>query len=121
MKAILILIPLVLATGCGTPFYIDSWEPESSPDSTTSTPGTPSTPAVLTIIPTAVAVAVNDTFDFSASGGTPPYIYAIILLDGGSITPFGHYTAPTLTTSEVVRVTDAALDTADATVNVVPP
>ncbi len=74
----------------------------------------------LTIIPASVTVEQDDNFTFAASGGTPLYTYSVIAGSGFINSSTGDYTAPTALGTETVRVTDAALNTADATVEVAP-
>ena len=74
----------------------------------------------LTIIPVSVTVEQNDSYTFSASGGTPLYTYSVIAGSGFVNSSTGDYTAPAILGTETVRVTDAALNTADATVNLAP-
>lgn len=75
--------------------------------------------AGLGISPAAPSVSINAAVSFSAAGGTAPYVYSI-LSGGGSInTATGAFTAPAMAGTTVVRVTDAASATADATVTVV--
>jgi hypothetical protein len=81
-------------------------------------------PGVLTISPDTITLTLNNTFTFSAGGGTPPYSFAMVS-GGGSITSGGLYTASQVTpelTPDVVMVTDAALttDTAEITVVTLP-
>ena len=74
----------------------------------------------LTIEPATVTVEQNDSFKFSASGGNPLYTYSVIAGSGFVNSSTGDYTAPLTLGVETVRVTDSALNTADATVNVAP-
>jgi hypothetical protein len=74
----------------------------------------------LTIIPANVTVEQNKSFSFSATGGTPQYTYSVIAGTGFVNSATGDYTAPATLGTETVRVTDAALNTSDATVSVAP-
>ncbi|OFZ42684.1 MAG: hypothetical protein A2070_09715 [Bdellovibrionales bacterium GWC1_52_8] len=77
---------------------------------------------VLSISPTSVSLAVNNTHDFTASAGVPPYTFSVVEgASGGAVTTdtaTGHYTAPAAVGAGTyhVRVTDAASSTADATI-----
>ena len=71
------------------------------------------------IIPTEKTLAVNNSFDFSASGGVPPYTYSRPF-GNGSISAAGHYTAPAATGTDVVRVTDSLNNFSDSTVTINP-
>ncbi|MGZ3775551.1 MAG: Lcl domain-containing protein [Pseudobdellovibrionaceae bacterium] len=73
--------------------------------------------SALSISPTSKTLAVNNSFTFSAAGGVPPYIYSV-LSGSGTVSSSGDYKAPTTSTTAVVRVTDSASNTADATVTV---
>ena len=73
----------------------------------------------LSITPASVTVPVNGQRVFSASGGAPPYSYAIIFSGAGSINAStGLYHAPATTSSLTVQVTDSLLNTANAAVTV---
>ncbi|MGZ3774501.1 MAG: beta strand repeat-containing protein [Bdellovibrio sp.] len=78
---------------------------------------TVSVSTALTINPSSKTLGVNNTYTFSATGGIPPYAFSV-LSGGGSITTAGDYKAPATSTSAVVRVTDSAGNTSDATVTV---
>ncbi|MGZ3774893.1 MAG: beta strand repeat-containing protein [Pseudobdellovibrionaceae bacterium] len=73
--------------------------------------------SALTITPTTKTLGVSNSFTFNATGGVPPYSYAVAS-GGGTITATGDYKAPATNTTAVVRVTDSASSTADATVTV---
>jgi uncharacterized delta-60 repeat protein len=62
--------------------------------------------STLAITPTSLTLAANNTFTFSASGGSAPYQYSLIS-GGGTITAAGKYTAPATADSTVIKVTDA--------------
>ncbi len=81
----------------------------------------------LMIIPDVVEVKIGDTFRFSASGGTVPYVYSIETvvrsLDGEGFVPVTRiYTAPSIIVDPpiaTIRVTDADSSTAEATIYIV--
>lgn len=80
----------------------------------------------LALAQTKTAVAVNLTASFLASGGTAPYVYAVLPGGaGGTInSSSGVYTAPSAvssdpaTVSDTIQVTDAAAATATAQISV---
>lgn len=77
--------------------------------------------APLLLSPANVAVKVTEKVAFAASGGAPAYVFAIAS-GGGSIDPqTGLYTAPSSAGAATVRVSDAAGDSAEASVTVVTP
>ncbi len=92
-----------------------------------STPVTvldPGTIQSLSIVPTSATVGVGIGQVFQASGGTPPYTFSIATnASGGAISATtGAYTAGAVgSVTDIVRVTDQAGSSADATVNVTPP
>lgn len=71
----------------------------------------------LAITPTSLTLAANNTFAFSASGGSAPYLYSLIS-GGGTITATGQYTAPTTSGSAVIKVTDALANFKTANVQI---
>lgn len=72
--------------------------------------------SALAISPSAKSVSVGNVFNFSASGGVPPYTYST---DSGSIVASsGAFTAPSSAGSATVTVTDSKGHTAQATVTV---
>ena len=74
----------------------------------------------LQISPTTQTVNIGGTVNFSATGGTAPYTFSLLvdnsMADINLAT--GVYTAGTLVGTDTVRVTDALGATSDATVNV---
>lgn len=70
----------------------------------------------LTISPFTKNLTVNQTFTFSATGGVSPYTYSLVS-GVGSISTSGAYSSNSSGTA-IVRVTDAAGNTSDATVSV---
>jgi hypothetical protein len=74
----------------------------------------------LSISPASVTVEQNSVFDFLTSGGTPQYSYTIFSGSGSVNSSTGEYMAPSALGNETVRVTDASLNTDDATVFVAP-
>jgi hypothetical protein len=78
--------------------------------------------APFAISPDEATVSATSTCLFAASGGKPPYAYALASPALGSIDPAGGlYTAPALAGSDTVRATDAIGNTADAELTVTPP
>jgi hypothetical protein len=77
----------------------------------------------LMIIPDIVEVQITDTIQFSASGGTSPYIYSQVSGAGSFNAATRIYTAPAVGgTTAVIRVTDSGIPTsltADATIYIV--
>jgi hypothetical protein len=74
------------------------------------------------ISPDEATVSATSTCLFAASGGKPPYAYALASPALGSIDPAGGlYTAPALAGSDTVRATDAIGNTADAELTITPP
>ena len=76
--------------------------------------------SVLTIAPTTKVLAVNNTFTFTGSGGTPPLVYSVTTASGtGTVnSASGLYTAQASAGSANVRVTDALGATANATITI---
>jgi hypothetical protein len=78
--------------------------------------------APFAIDPEQATVSATSTCAFTASGGKPPYSYALLSPALGSIDPAsGLYTAPALAGSDTVRATDAIGNTANAELTVTPP
>ena len=75
---------------------------------------------LLGISPAAVTLAVNNTTTFTGNAGAPPYTFSIFS-GGGSINAgTGFFTAPAVSGTTVVRVTDSLSNTANATVTINP-
>ncbi len=75
----------------------------------------------LIIDPPTADVIITGSTTFSASGGLAPYSFSVLAVANGSIdTVTGVYTAPAVPCSDVIRVTDALVNTVDAAVTVVP-
>jgi len=70
----------------------------------------------LAISPTSTSLAAGAAQVYSASGGVPPYTFSVV--SGGGSFVGATYTAPASAGSATVRVTDALLNTADASVTV---
>ncbi len=70
----------------------------------------------VTISPVVPMLVANDTQVFSASGGSPDYVYSIVSGNGSINASTGVFTAPSTAGETIVRVSDAARNTADATV-----
>lgn len=76
-------------------------------------------PQPLAITPASIALPAStaQTTTFTASGGTPPYVFSVISGDGTIDASTGVYTvAAGATGTTLIRVTDSAAVTADATV-----
>lgn len=58
------------------------------------------------ILPASIQLAVNNKYQFSASGGKPPYAFSVVS-GGGSITTSGSFTAPNNVGTVVIEVADA--------------
>ncbi|MEQ1721911.1 MAG: cadherin-like domain-containing protein [Pseudobdellovibrio sp.] len=78
----------------------------------------PATPTAVVIAPTSVTLAVNNTFNFTASGGTSPYTYSIFSGSGSVLSTTGNYSSGIVAGSGVVRVTDALGQVADAIITI---
>lgn len=74
--------------------------------------------AALSASPSTKTLAVNNTFTFSGSDGSPPYSYSVVAGGGTVNSSTGLYTAPAASGSATVRVTDSMSNTADATVTI---
>ena len=73
----------------------------------------------LQISPLAVTLGVGATCDFLASGGSPPYSFAMISGSGSIDADSGLYTAPASPDSVVIQVQDNQGATSQATATVV--
>jgi alpha-tubulin suppressor-like RCC1 family protein len=76
--------------------------------------------APLSISPLSIALAVNNTAPFSGVGGIPPYSFSLVSGSGSIDASTGLYTAPALSGTDTVRVTDSLGFTADAVITVNP-
>jgi hypothetical protein len=72
----------------------------------------------LQISPLAVTMGVGATCDFLASGGSPPYSFAVVSGSGSIDAGSGLYTAPDLPDSAIIQVLDSKGTTSQATVTV---
>ncbi len=89
----------------------DGYAPSiTNPDSTT--------PSSLAISPTVDTLAVTNIKVFTASGGTPPYLYTLFSGAGSITSMTGNFVAPGVAGSTVVRVTDQLGQFADAIVTI---
>lgn len=75
-------------------------------------------PPVLVITPNATTVAVNNTVNFTASGGSGSYSYSIFSGAGSVLAVTGNFTAAASAGTAVVRVVDGQGQYADAIVTV---
>jgi hypothetical protein len=75
-------------------------------------------PGPLAISPSAITLAAGSTLSFSASGGLTPYSFSLGRGQGTIDASSGFYTAPGEAGIDIVRVTDFAGSTAEATVTV---
>ena len=60
----------------------------------------------LQISPVTAQVVVGLTFKFSASGGSPPYIFSVFSGNGSINANSGLYTAPAFPSSDIIQVQD---------------
>ena len=74
--------------------------------------------SVVTISPTSLTLAVNNSHTFSAAGGVAPYTYSIVSGGGTINSSTGSYTAPATAGSVVVRVTDSLSQFADSNITI---
>lgn len=88
-----------------------------SPESPATNPAAPGA-SDLAILPTAVNLAVNNTYVFTASGGDGTYTYSVVSGSGSILSTTGNYTASATAGSATVRVTDGQGHTADAIVTI---
>lgn len=75
----------------------------------------------LTLTSSATSVTVSGTLTFTASGGTTPYIFTVIVGSGtvaAVSTTAATFTAPATAATNCVRVTDASSNIADRCVTV---
>jgi hypothetical protein len=73
----------------------------------------------LIISPATVIVPMNSTVTFTASGGRPPYSFALVAGTGSVDAGTGLYTAPGTAGNAAVRVTDSKGQRSDAAVTVI--
>lgn len=73
--------------------------------------------AALAITPASKTLGANNSYTFSATGGVPPYAFSI-LSGGGTVTTTGDFKAASSSSNTVLRVTDSAGNTSDATITV---
>lgn len=81
--------------------------------------GTINVVGAVTISPTTLTLAVNETRTFSGLGGSTPYTFSVQSGGGSVNASSGAYTAPGSVGTATVRITDALNQTADATVTIV--
>jgi hypothetical protein len=103
-NTIVFALTALAAAGCGSS--------NSNPVSTTSS----LTVTGLTLAPTSVSLALNASTQFTASGGTTPYVFQLTSGSGSLNSVTGYYQAPGAATDAVIRVIDAAGATATASV-----
>lgn len=72
----------------------------------------------LQISPLAVTLGVGATCDFLASGGSPPYSFALVSGGGSVDAGSGLYTAPAFPDSALIQVQDSKGTTSQATATV---
>ena len=72
----------------------------------------------LGITPATKTLAVNNTFTFSATGGTSPFTFSVVAGTGIVNSTSGLYTAPNASGTATVRVTDSLGQTANASVTI---
>ncbi len=73
----------------------------------------------LQISPLAVTLGMGATCDFLASGGSPPYSFAVVSGGGSIDSDSGLYAAPAFPDSVVIRVQDSTGAASQATATVV--
>lgn len=73
--------------------------------------------STLAISPTNPTVVPSGQIDFSATGGTPPYVFSVLTSGGGSFSG-AIFTAPATVMDSVVEVTDSLGNTSITTVTV---
>lgn len=73
----------------------------------------------LGISPVAVSISINSNFNFTAAGGTGPYVFSVFSGSGSINSATGDFSAPAVPGTSVIRVTDAMSATADSTVTIV--
>jgi len=71
------------------------------------------------ISPSTVSVGLSENYTFTVSGGTAPYTYSVASGTGSIGAGTGVYTAPAITESSTIRVTDNNGLTSDSSVTVV--
>lgn len=74
--------------------------------------------SALGISPASSNLAVNNTQNFSAAGGTGPYVFSIFSGTGTINSSTGDYTASVSAGTDTIRVTDSLGGTADAAVTI---
>lgn len=74
--------------------------------------------AALAISPTTKTLSVNNTFNFTATGGVAPYVYSVNAGTGSIDSSTGLYTAPASSGTATVRVTDSLGNTSNSTVTI---
>lgn len=72
----------------------------------------------LAISPVSAAVQTDNTVNFAATGGEPPYTFSMVTGLGSIVPSTGVYTAPSSTGSATVRVADSSGAIAEATVTI---
>jgi hypothetical protein len=92
---------------------------KTSPSNLSSGINETPTPSSLTLTTSSTTINVNQTNQFTANGGVPPYVYSVV--SGGGIinSQTGSYSAPSQAASVVVRVTDTEEAVAELTIAVV--
>jgi len=79
------------------------------------------TGSAVSISPMHVVVPVGEKLLFTASDGVSPYAFSLLSGGGTLDSSTGSYLAPSTTGTAVIRVTDAAACTADASLSIVDP
>lgn len=70
------------------------------------------------ISPASVSLAVHNLQTFTVSGGLPPYTYSVVSGSGSILSTTGAYTAPAVSGTATVRVTDSLGVFSEATVTI---
>ncbi len=76
--------------------------------------------SLLSLNPGSVSLVVNDAQTFLASGGTPPLVYSLVSGAGSINSSSGLFTAPAVSGTTVIRVTDSLGATANSTATINP-
>ncbi|OVE81134.1 hypothetical protein BVY03_04400 [bacterium K02(2017)] len=70
------------------------------------------------ILPATITIGQSATYSFFTSGGVPPYTYSVVSGGGDIGLRTGYYTAGTSAGTTIIRVTDSADNTSDATITI---
>lgn len=107
-----LLLVIVLPNGCDDFVLYDELEAAQQESEALTEP------EVLRVFPSDIILNTNYTITFATVGGTPPYSFTATL---GTVDSDGRYTAPAVSGTDTVEVTDGAGDRETATVEVYEP